>query len=174
MTILHIILDEHADDFEYGLVLGNTMPEALLKDLKAFDPAIERFMASFGPSFEGLNQIRILAIAGCNLLLASVPFVSNHLLPDGDHGLEAIWCSIHLQVIVTCTKGAIDPNKLIAADGNPKLVGQPWLLELVGVPLGTWLCPRLINAAVNSVDCNNMNLLVIVLIVPMPNNLVIE
>jgi hypothetical protein len=69
MTILHIILDEHADGIEYGLVLGNTMLEALLKDLKAFNPATERFMASFGPSFEGLNQIRILAIAGCDLLL---------------------------------------------------------------------------------------------------------
>jgi hypothetical protein len=69
-------------------------------------------------------------------------------------------------------KEDIDPNKLITVDGNPKLIGQPWLVALVGVPLGAWLSPRLIDAAVNSVDCNDMDLLiVIVLIIPMPNNL---
>jgi hypothetical protein len=49
MTIIHVILDQHANSLKDCLMLGHTMPEALIKDIEILEAPIEGFVAGLSP-----------------------------------------------------------------------------------------------------------------------------
>jgi hypothetical protein len=144
VSIFHIILDKNANGLKDHLVLGHTMTEALIKDFEILDAPIEGFMARLGPLLQFPQFTAIKGVAGADLLLAPVPFIPNNYLARGDLGLQAVWFPVDSPIILARRKWAIDPNKFVAAYGNPELIGQPGLVVLFRIPTGTGLGPRFV------------------------------
>jgi hypothetical protein len=172
MPIFHVILDQHTNSLKDCLVLGHTMTEALVKNIEILDAPVEGFVAGLGPLLESLQVAAIKWVAGADLCLAPVPFVPNNSPARGDLALQAIWFSVYFEIILARRKWAIDPNKSILAYCDPKLVGQPGLVILLGIPTGAWLGPWFIDSAMSAVHRNDENIIVLVLLVEGPNNLV--
>jgi hypothetical protein len=68
-------------------------------------------------------------------------------------------------------------------DGNAKFICQPSLVVLFGIPSSTWLCPRLVDAAMGAINRDDEGLsvvgivdvpivlVVLLLLLPKPLNL---
>ncbi len=50
MSILHVVLDDDTNGLKDLFVLGNSMPESLIKNLEDLDACIKGFMSCFSPS----------------------------------------------------------------------------------------------------------------------------
>jgi hypothetical protein len=110
MSVLNVILNKDAHSHEYRFVLGHTMAEALINNLEALDAAIKYVKAGFCPFLECFDSRGIKGVAGTYLWLTPVPLVTNHTLVCRDPGLESVWLSKDLQVVLPCRKMPVDQH----------------------------------------------------------------
>jgi hypothetical protein len=123
MTIIHVILDQHANSLKDCLMLGHTMPEALIKDIEILEVPIESLVAGLSPLLNFPEVLAIKGVAGADCIwFGPVAFILNNFLAPGDLALQAIWFPVDCEIILARRKWAIDPNKLILAYCDPELI----------------------------------------------------
>jgi hypothetical protein len=99
---------------------GVSMAETLIKNLEALDPGIEGFMTGFSSVLEFPDSWGVKWVANTDLFwLAFVAFITDYPLVGRDLAFQAIRLAINRNVILPRWKGTINPNKIIATDGDP-------------------------------------------------------
>jgi len=66
MSIIHFVLDNDANCLKDRFVLGNSMPESLVKNLEDLDACVKGFMPRFSPSLQTSDHRAIIGVAGTN------------------------------------------------------------------------------------------------------------
>jgi hypothetical protein len=123
-TILHLKLNHDANRLEHSLLvfLKNSFDAgiSMIKNLEVLELGIEGFMSGFCPVLEFPDGWGAKWVANTDLFwLALVAFIPDYLLVGRDLAFQAIRLAINGNIILPCRKGAIDPNKCIATDGDP-------------------------------------------------------
>jgi hypothetical protein len=165
MSILQLVLCNDANCLKDSLMFFMSMAKPLCQDLEVLETRIQAFMASPSTSLELLDLRCVYRVSdGASGVLVGT--VGNHFFPGWNLALESIWCSEILEITLSRTLRTSDPDNSIFVDSGSNLVGNTRSIKLLRVPFSAWNFTRLVNAAVDAINSDDEDFIMLIKIYP--------